>query len=370
MPKGSTRTAKMPAPASEDWQLGDGSASTNVERDFRPAFTRTTTAGHRHSPLPLVCTLGISLLLHLASLRVHFPLDLFDFLPPQPEPPPPQLAMIELTPEIESAPYPPSHTDETALQALQGFHATALERTAILEQTLANALQQQADAAAARQQQVAALEAAQSNLSGQLEALTAERADLSAQLASERQRRAELERQLRETRQAQEAELAGVRSTYDRLVTALKGEISQKEIALHQAKEKLVVTILDRVLFPSGQATLTPEGQSVMKKVGAILAKVQDRRILIEGHTDNVPIGPTLSSRFPTNWELSTARATEVVKYLINEAAIPAQRLSAVGRADTVPVASNDSEEGRRQNRRIEIILLPPDDILSSVATS
>src|SRR5262249_28993859 len=141
-----------------------------------------------------------------------------------------------------------------------------------------------------------------------------------------------------------------------------KGEISQKEIALHRAKEKLTVTIVDRVLFPSGQATLTPEGRHIIEKVGAVLARVSDRRILIEGHTDNVPIGETLRTVFPSNWELSAARATEVVKYLIAKRRPPANHLRAVGRADTAPVARNTRKDGRMKNRRIEIILLPPED--------
>jgi chemotaxis protein MotB len=317
----------------------------------------------RRPRLPLFFTLGLSLLLHAALFRVQLPANLLKLLVP--EPPTPQLALIELTPEVASTTNP---TDQTEVRLLQDFRFSALERTAALEQTLANALSQQAETEATRQQQLAALETAQIALSGQVETLTVEKAELSAQLANERQRRAELEQQLQEARRAKEAELSGVRGTYDRLVAALKGEISQKEIALHQAKERLVVTILDRVLFPSGQATLTPAGQRVLEKVGVILAKVNDRRILIEGHTDNVPIGPALSMRFPTNWELSTARATEVVKYLIIQVKLPAERLSAVGRADTAPVASNVNEEGRQQNRRIEIILLPPEEQPGSIS--
>jgi chemotaxis protein MotB len=79
----------------------------------------------------------------------------------------------------------------------------------------------------------------------------------------------------------------------------------------------------------------------------------------VEGHTDDVPIGPELRARFPSNWELSTARATEVVKRLIGGGHLPAARLRAAGRADSAPVADNDTDAGRRQNRRIEIILLP-----------
>jgi chemotaxis protein MotB len=168
-----------------------------------------------------------------------------------------------------------------------------------------------------------------------------------------------LEEQLRE----KEEELSGLKEAYEKLVAELQTEIFHKDVTLHQVKEQLTVTIIDRVLFPSGQATLTPEGLQVMEKVGAVLAKVKDRRIQIEGHTDNVPIGPTLQQIFPSNWELSAARAAEVAKYLITQAKIPPERLIAAGQADTAPVAPNTTEEGRRQNRRIEIILLPPEEI-------
>jgi chemotaxis protein MotB len=325
---------------------------------------------HAYPRTRLACGLVSSVLVHIGivllpwQLVVKMPIDLFP-------PPDPQLALIELSME-DTAP-PPVTTEQLAsidIQQIQAFHTAVDDRTAALEQTILTAFGQQIEAAAERQQRLTNLEAAQSNLSTQVAELTTERAELSVQLAAERERAAALERQLQAQRQAKEAEISGVKGAYDRLVTALKGEISQKEIALHQAKEKLVVTILDRVLFPSGQATLTPEGRSIIKKVGSILANVTDRRIHIEGHTDNVPIGPALSVQFPTNWELSTARATEVVKYLISEVKLSPQLLSAVGRADTAPVTGNDSEEGRKQNRRIEIILLPPEGALHNVASS
>jgi chemotaxis protein MotB len=270
--------------------------------------------------------------------------------------------MVDLAPEVDVTPTPAAQADNSELQTLQGFHSSALERTAALEQMLTSTRTRQVETEAASQQQLAALESAHTALNGQVETLTVEKADLSTQLAGERQRLADLEQQLQEKIQAKELEISGVKGAYDRLVAELQGEISQREIALHRVKEKLTVTIVDRVLFPSGQATLTPEGRGIIEKVGAVLAKVSDRRILIEGHTDNVPIGGTLRNVFPTNWELSTARATEVVKFLIAQTRLSANRLSAVGRADTAPVANNASEDGRMQNRRIEIILLPPED--------
>jgi chemotaxis protein MotB len=119
--------------------------------------------------------------------------------------------------------------------------------------------------------------------------------------------------------------------------------------------------MVDRVLFDSGQAQVKSAGLDVLKQVSDILKTVSDKQIRIEGHTDNVPISAKLKGRFKSNWELSTARATTVVRYLIDQGSVDRQHLSAVGYADTQPQASNDTEEGRSANRRIEIVLYPKD---------
>ena len=119
--------------------------------------------------------------------------------------------------------------------------------------------------------------------------------------------------------------------------------------------------MVDRVLFDSGQAQVKPAGMKILKQVAEVLNTVTDKQIRIEGHTDNIPISTKLQGRFKTNWELSTARATTVVRYLIDQGGVDRQYLSAVGYADTRAVASNDSEEGRTSNRRIEIVLYPRD---------
>src|SRR5204862_7400713 len=108
------------------------------------------------------------------------------------------------------------------------------------------------------------------------------------------------------------------------------------------------------------------------KQIGELRSTSPEKQIRIEGHTDNVPISSKLQDRFRTNWELSTARATTVVRYLIDQGGVDRQYLSAVGYADTHPLASNDSEEGRSSNRRIEIVLYPKDlkEIAGQVETS
>lgn len=204
----------------------------------------------------------------------------------------------------------------------------------------------------------ASLEASRDALLDQVDALTTERSELAARLEAERDRAQALERRLEDARAQQEAALEQARSERADLVAALQGELASKVIALEEAQGRLTVSIVDRVLFPSGEVSLSPRGREMLARVGAVLARAGDRRILVEGHTDAVPIGPELRDRFPSNWELSSARATAVVRYLV-ATGLPPDRLSAAGRADTEPVASNDSEDGRRRNRRIEIMLLP-----------
>jgi len=97
----------------------------------------------------------------------------------------------------------------------------------------------------------------------------------------------------------------------------------------------------------------------VLNRVGEVLKGLVDKAIVIEGHTDDVRISGDLAKRFPTNWELSTARATSVVRYLQEAAGIPPDRLSAVGFGPYRPVGPNDTSEGRARNRRIEIKLVP-----------
>jgi chemotaxis protein MotB len=156
-----------------------------------------------------------------------------------------------------------------------------------------------------------------------------------------------------------EAELAKLRSTQEDLVGELRSEIADGQVRIEQLRGALRVDVVDEILFDSGEATLKPEGKRLLAKVAAVLAK-GDRVIEVQGHTDNVPIVGRLAQRFATNWELSAARAVGVVRYLQEEASIDPTRLSAVGRSEYRPRASNDTEEGRQKNRRIEILLVPP----------
>ncbi len=172
---------------------------------------------------------------------------------------------------------------------------------------------------------------------------------------------AELKEKTGQLDKAKQEEIERLKATYDSLVKELQGEIKKGEIKVTQVKDKLSVNLVEKILFDSGSAEIKPEGLKVLDRVGEILKKVKDKQIRVEGYTDNVPIGPKLVSKFPTNWELSANRATNVVRYLEDKAGLDAQLLSAAGYAMNRPVASNDTREGKAQNRRIEIVLLPQD---------
>ncbi|MGK2944733.1 MAG: OmpA family protein [Desulfuromonadales bacterium] len=171
-----------------------------------------------------------------------------------------------------------------------------------------------------------------------------------------------LEQQLEVERQAREARLAEVQGTYDELVGKLEEEIQRGEIKISDLKGKLTVNVVDKILFDSGKAVLKPAGIRVLQQIGDILKSTADKDIQVEGHTDNVPIRGTLTEKYPTNWELSTARATTVLHFLQGEVGIPGERLSAVGYGEYRPIATNSTPEDRAQNRRIQIVLTATKD--------
>jgi chemotaxis protein MotB len=130
-------------------------------------------------------------------------------------------------------------------------------------------------------------------------------------------------------------------------------------VRIENQGEELRILLPENVLFGSGQAQLSGAGSTVVKDLGDRLNAVTEGQIFVEGHTDDRDISGSLSERYPTNWELSTARATSVVRLLADEAHIDPARMTASGYGAHRPVASNDTEEGRASNRRIEIRVTP-----------
>lgn len=163
---------------------------------------------------------------------------------------------------------------------------------------------------------------------------------------------------------AQQIEVAT--NSQQRLETEMRGALESRDVAISELRGSLTVTILDRILFDSGDARLKPEGMQVLDKVAKVLAHYTNRPVQVFGHTDNVPI----HVKYPSNWELSTARAVAAVRYLTEHAGVEPGRLSAVGCGEFQPIAPNDRAEGRSRNRRIALVVLPelfaPTDVVPS----
>ncbi|WP_455197032.1 OmpA family protein [Kaarinaea lacus] len=158
---------------------------------------------------------------------------------------------------------------------------------------------------------------------------------------------------LMETREKAMTEAA----LYEQLVNNLSSEMDRKEITIQQMQSGVVLNLPESVLFDSGSAQVKQSGSKVLNKVAKELQDVPYQTI-VGGFTDNVPISKSLAKQFPTNWDLAAARATSVVR-LLEENGVPGGRLVAVSLGENQPVASNDTPEGRAQNRRIEIRLRP-----------
>ncbi|MCU0607247.1 MAG: OmpA family protein [Candidatus Edwardsbacteria bacterium] len=188
-----------------------------------------------------------------------------------------------------------------------------------------------------------------SDLSYMVAALEGQKADMSR----------ELEAKVADISRAKEEEVTRAKATYDELAAGMKAEIEQGQVTITQLADRLSVSMVDKILFPSGEAQISPAGLKVLERVGNVLKNTRNKIIRVEGHTDDVPIHPNLQKQFPTNWELSAARATNVVRFLHDQAGIAPQRLQAIGMAEYRPVASNKTPAGRGQNRRIEIALVP-----------
>ena len=146
--------------------------------------------------------------------------------------------------------------------------------------------------------------------------------------------------------------------THQSLEDEMRAALESKDVTISQLQGKLTVSILDHVLFDSGEAELKPAGATVLRKVAAVLAQHPELKIHVIGHTDNVPIKAAARNRFPSNWELSTTRATAAVRFLTENAGVDPRRLGAVGYGEFRPVADNATPEGRARNRRIAITIL------------
>jgi chemotaxis protein MotB len=184
---------------------------------------------------------------------------------------------------------------------------------------------------------------------------SAQAEEAKAQLDAAHTSYAELQKSEAEAREDL-ARAAAQRGADQTLIEQLKKEAGGAEVK--SAAEGITVTLVDKILFKSGEAALTPTGEALLARLGGVL-KNADKLIEVSGHADTTPVKSEIKQLYPTNWELSTARATNVVRFLQDQVGVKPRRLMAAGFGSARPVASNATVAGRAKNRRIEILLLP-----------
>ncbi len=165
--------------------------------------------------------------------------------------------------------------------------------------------------------------------------------------------------------EAAKAELEKKSGEYAQLASALRGEIESGRVELMELRGRTTVKMKDKILFASGSATLGTDGRDALRKVADALRGLQGKLVRVEGHTDNVPTNP--NSAFPSNWELSSARALAVVRFM-QESGVDPTRLSGAGFGEFQPISGNETPDGRSLNRRIEIVLVPLEGAIPSPA--
>jgi chemotaxis protein MotB len=177
------------------------------------------------------------------------------------------------------------------------------------------------------------------------------------QLEDEKQQLAEEVTEKSAEKEGLQEKISDIRATYDDLVEELKGELSNGNVNVHTSGEDLTITLGDKVLFHSGQTELLPQGRDILGSVVKVLKFVNDRVVQVEGYTDNISIAGKLKSQYPSNWELSAARAAVVVRYL-QQLGIRPENLMLAGFSEYHPLGSNATPKGRALNRRVEITLV------------
>lgn len=239
------------------------------------------------------------------------------------------------------------------LAGLQQTHKKLLLENAALKSRL-NRLTEDAAVLAADKKQLEGILRAKSDT------LLKNISELRQQVAELKAENDRLNGDVSELQRVKEEKVKEVSVTYEQLLANMKNEIAQGQVTISELKGKLTVNLEAAILFDSGRADVRPEGLVILNKLVETLKNVSDKSIRIEGHTDMVQITRALSRTFPTNWELSAARAINVTKFLQQQGVDP-RNLSAAAFAEHKPVADNGTKEGRAKNRRIEITLVAKD---------
>jgi chemotaxis protein MotB len=216
-----------------------------------------------------------------------------------------------------------------------------LDNLTLQNEDLANLLKGQKSKAEQAEKQAEALAAAEKRMKAKMEQALAKAAE----------ERAEYEAKL----EAQKKQEANSRAS---LEEKLNDAIASKNVVISRLQDKLRVDVADKILFELGSAELLPGGKKVLDELALVLADSDEQMIQVAGHTDDLPIS-SASFRYPTNWELSAARALSAVRYLEEVCGIKGEKLAAVAHGPYQPRVPNDSPENRAKNRRIEILLSP-----------
>ena len=210
-------------------------------------------------------------------------------------------------------------------------------------------------------------------------------ADLRAQLTGQQSQQSESAKKVQRLQRALENSRTRVRELQKNLVAVqkkllrfedrirfqiqlekdMKAQLSRERrrgiVQVRREGDRVLISIASAILFRSGSAKIRSESKALLVKFSSLLRRYSNREVQVQGHTDNVQISDRLAERWETNWELSAARATRVLRYFVEVGNLDPRRVSGAGMGEFRPIADNDTREGRRTNRRIEIVIFPPD---------
>ncbi|WP_372521745.1 OmpA family protein [Sulfuricaulis sp.] len=200
----------------------------------------------------------------------------------------------------------------------------------------------------------AELAACQKQAKSDLDACNSARSELDTKLAAANQELGVF----RQAAEARQSKLDALQNQEKQLRERLSKELTDKNVEIEQLRGQLSVRMLDKIVFKSGSADILPQGAEVLDKLADAIKDSTDT-IRVEGHTDDTPISDKLKVKYPSNWELSAARASAVARYFETKHFINPKRLESLGFSMYHPVAPNDSDENKQRNRRVEIVLKP-----------
>lgn len=256
---------------------------------------------------------------------------------------------------------------------------TTSERPEIMSKRYKKALSERDSLCSLSKQKIAEVASLNENLSGlkkDYENLKSSSGNTVASLSEDlKKKQAELEKKENDLKEkeAKLKDLQGIINRQDSIMSALTNSVKKAllgfnpdELTVYMKDGKVYVSMSDKLLFKSGSPDVEAKGKEALKKLAEVLNKNSDVSIAIEGHTDNVPIHTAI---FKDNWDLSAARATNVVRLLTDEYGMDARRLTAAGKGEFSPVADNSTPEGKAKNRRTEIVLSPKlDELLKAIS--